>query len=420
MAVDFSNVKTLFLNGRPVKDLYINGRKVWPPKAVVTFSQNTAYYNISGNSWSSVSMPQTIEVQRGGVIGSANVIVATASYTLSNITYSIQVLKTNWYKDSALTQPFNLDTDIVNEDMTLYAKWTLVGTKVIAYDTSNKYIDVILPKFIKRMYADCRGGGGASDYATKAVGDDYCEVGIYASGSYGTFSYNNTIDTNLVPVTANVSGGETIRLYAGGAAAASYINKSGSRLITGSAGSSGAQVNRRYNIYDVDSDMERKIIDYTTRPGIVQQCWYKNTTKIVSGYSSRGTMRFQYYMNSHPNKNTRYPLYIRISSNSGSSWNIISALKVANVTRVYRDSDENNDDYLSYTKVSFTQYGGQIYSLTTPSGLTTISRNTNGYANAPAGYGQGGPGGYAVRRSSDYTFSVKTGNRGYARIIVAS
>ena len=347
------------------------------PMAKVTFVDNRSHYAISGESWSNVSLPAARNVFIGDAINVSDISTATATYTLSGCSYSIECANTQWYTDAACTIPWDM-ASAVTQDITLYASWHCSGKTVEQTSTGTEFTFTV-PKFISSITGYCIGGGGASQYMSGAVEDNYCEVGICAEGGWGSAA-NGTYTSS--------PGGKTITLYTGASASASYINVSGSRWLTGAAGSSGGAIKSRFNIYDADSSYERKICSIGTVPCIVQQCAKNGSTDLVNGYSIRGSVRFQFYRSSgNSNSGT---IKLRISTNGGTSWNAYDK----QVCTYYYDTDEG---------MGWSNRWGIVMS-SNPAGAT--------HAYTPSTYGQPGSGGYAVSFGKSYTVSQQAGYRG--------
>ena len=347
------------------------------PVARVTFVDNRAHYAISGDSWSNVSLPASRNVYIGDSIGGSNVSTATATYTLSGNSYSITCANTQWYTDAACTNLWNM-ASVVNQDMTLYASWHCSG-KTVEQASTGKELTFTVPKFITSVAGYCIGGGGASQYMGASVDDNYCEVGICGEGGWGSAA-SGTYTTS--------PGGKTVTLYTGSPAAASYINISGGRWLTGVAGSSGGSIKSRFNIYDADSSYEKKICSTSSVPCIISQCAMNGSTNLVSGYSIRGSVRFQFYRSSgNSNEGT---IKLRISTNGGASWNAYDK----QVCTYSYDSDG--------TLFWSSRWGIRMSS--NPVGAT--------HAYTPSTYGQPGSGGYAVSFGSSYTVAQQAGYRG--------
>ncbi len=347
------------------------------PSARVTFVDNRAHYAISGESWSNISLPVARNIYIGDAIEASNVPTATATYTLSGNSYSIQCANTQWYTDAACTKIWNM-ASAVTQDMTLYASWHCSG-KTIEQTSTGKEFTFTVPKFITSISGYCIGGGGASQYMDASVDDNYCEVGICSEGGWGSAS-NGTYTSS--------PGGKTITLYTGAPATASYINVSGNRWLTGAAGSSGGAVKSRFNIYDADSSYEKKICSVSSIPCIIQQCAKNGSTNLVNGYSIRGNVRFQFYRSSgNSNAGT---IKLRISTNGGSSWN---AYDKQVCTYSYNDESGSVWNLLWGIRMS-----------SNPVGAT--------HAYTPSTYGQPGSGGYAVSFGKSYKVTQQAGYRG--------
>ena len=351
------------------------------PSARVTFVDNHAHYSISGESWSNISLPVARNVYIGDAIDASNVSTATATYTLSGNSYSIQCANTQWYTDAACTNIWNMASP-VTQDMTLYASWHCSGKTIEQTSTGNE-LTFTVPKFITSIAGYCIGGGGASQYMDASVDDNYCEVGICSEGGWGSASSGTYTSS---------PGGKTVTLYTGAPAAASYINVSGSRWLTGAAGSSGGAIRARFNIYDADSSYEKKICSVSSIPCIIQQCARNGSTNLVSGYSIRGSVRFQFYRSSgNSNAGT---IKLRISTNGGSSWNAY---------------DKQVCTY------SYDDESGAVWNL-----LWGIRMSSNPvgatHAYTPSTYGQPGSGGYAVSFGKSYKVAQQAGYRGRAYV----
>ena len=349
------------------------------PVARVTFVDNRAHYATGGESWSNVSLPQARNVFSGDSLSLSGVPVATATYTLSGISYNISCAGTQWYTDSACTKPWDMSSP-VQEDMTLYASWHC-SSKTVEQTAAGTALTFTVPKFITSISGYCIGGGGASEYAGKDVDDDYCEVAIYGEGGWGSAA-------SFGPTPIN--GGSTVTLYTGAPASASYININGSRKITGAAGSSGGSITPRYNIYDYDSSMEKTIVasSITRKPAVLLQCAVNGSTLLVSGKSIRCSVRFQFYRSS--GNSSSGTIKLRISTNGGSSWNAYDEQ-----IGTYKETDENNGTYFreySFSRSSFTQKSVHAYT--------------------PSTYGQPGSGGFSVSRGTSYKLGQQAGFRG--------
>ena len=347
------------------------------PMAIVTFVDNRSHYSISGESWSNISLPAARDVLIGDSIDVSNISTATATYTLAGYSYDIECANTQWYLDSDCTRIWDMDSE-VTQDMTLYASWHCKG-KTIEQTTAGTETTFTVPKFITSVEGYCIGGGGASQYMNTSVDDDYCEVGICSEGGWGSSS-SGTYTTS--------PGGKTITLYTGTSGSASYINISGNRWLTGSAGSSGGSVKSLFNIHDADSSFEKKICSVSTIPCIVQQCAIKGSTELVNGYSIRGSVRFQFYRSS--GNSYAGTIKLRISTNGGSSWN---AYDKQVCTYSYDD-----DSGILWTD----KWGIRMSS--NPAGAT--------HAYTPSTYGQPGSGGYAVSFGHSYKVNQQAGYQG--------
>ena len=347
------------------------------PIVNVIFADNRSHYAISGDSWTNVSLPAARSVLIGDAIDASDVSTATATYTLSGYSYSIECANTQWYTDAACTELWDM-TSAVNQDMTLYASWHCAG-KTIEQTSTGTELTFTVPKFINSVEGYCIGGGGASQYMNASVDDNYCEVGICAEGGWGSASSGTYTSS---------PGGKAITLYTGASSATSYINVSGSRWLTGAGGSSGGSIKSLFNIYDVDSSFEKKICSTTTVPCIIQQCAYHGSTKLVDGYSIRGNIRFQFYRSS--GNSYSGTIKLRISTNGGSSWNAYDR-------QVCTYSYDEENGVLWYKL-----WGIKMSS--NPVGAT--------HAYTPSTYGQPGSGGYAVSFGSSYKVTQQEGYRG--------
>ena len=346
------------------------------PVARITFVDNRAHYTLSGESWSNVSLPAARNVFIGDSVGASGVSTASAVYTLSGNAYSITCANTQWYTDAACTSLYDMSSP-VEHDLTLYASWHCSG-KTVEQTGTNTALTFTVPKFITSVYGYCIGGGGASQYMGSSVDDNLCEVGICGEGGWGSASSGTY---------TSAPGGKSVTLYTGAAASASYINISGSRWLTGNAGSSGGSIKSLFNIYDADSSYEKNICDYSSVPCIIQQCAYKGSTKIVSGYSSRGSIRFQFYRSS--GNSASGTIKLRISTDSGASWNAYDK----QICTYSYDDEENSWR---------ARWGLRMSS--NPVGAT--------HAYTPSTYGQPGSGGYAVSFGSSYKVAQQAGYRG--------
>ena len=391
----------------------------WLVQWEVTFCSNITfnneYYWINGQSGTAALVGNKKQrVSQGSPIGSFPSGYGTSSsgldYSLSGVTYSIYVESWNTIADGTGTTVKT--TDVPTGHVTYYAKWKIAittytnhdgtsvteATKEIIKQDAAGGLTIVLPKFVKRMYSYCIGGGGGSEYFGSDVDDDQCEIGIGSEGSWGSTVTNNTYSGGTIG-TENMSGGETIYLYAGAAAEASYININGNRLITGNAGTSGGSISRRYNVYDVDSGMEKKILDskYQSRPGILSQTANKGSTNMVSDYSIRGSVRFQFYRFS--GNASSGVMYLRVSTNGGSSWNAYNQ-KIGSYNY---DDEASTVSWISkwgWIRNSFTQGSWHAYT--------------------PSVYGQPGSGFYAISRGTSYKPGQQAGFRGRAYIFVSS
>lgn len=348
------------------------------PMAKVTFVDNRSHYSISGESWSNVSLPVSRNVFIGEAIDASNVAKATATYTLSGIAYGIECANNQWYTDEACTKLWNM-ASAVTQDMTLYASWHCNG-KTVEQTSTGAALTFTVPKFISSIAGYCIGGGGASQYMGDSVDDNCCEVGICAEGGWGSASSGTYTSS---------PGGKTVTLYTGAPAAASYINISGSRWLTGAAGSSGGSIKSLFNIYDADSSYERKICSVSSVPCIVQQCAKNGSTNLVEGYSIRGSVRFQFYRAS--GNATSGTIKLRISTNGGSSWNAYDK----QVCTYYYDPDDHG------------MYWSALWGINMSSNPAAAT-----HAYTPSTYGQPGSGGYAVSFGKSYKVAQQAGYRG--------
>ena len=357
-----------------VLDGYISSPR---PVLRVTFVDNRSHYAISGDSWSNVSLPAARNVLIGDAIDVSNITTATATYTLSGYSYEIECANTQWYSDAECTRIWDMAA-AVTQDMTLYASWHCNG-KTVEQTSTGTELTFTVPKFITSIAGYCIGGGGASQYMSSSVDDNYCEVGICAEGGWGSSSSG----------TYTASPGEkTVTLYTGNPAATSYINISGSRWLTGAAGSSGGSIKSNFNIHDAESSYEKKICSTSTVPCIVQQCAEYGSTNLVNGYSIRGNVRFQFYRSS--GNSMAGTIKLRISTNGGSSWNAYDK----QVCTYRYDEDNGNLWYRLW----------DLRMSSNPAGAT--------HAYTPSTYGQPGSGGYAVSFGNSYKVTQQTGYRG--------
>ncbi len=409
MAADFSNVKTLFLNGRPVKDLYINGRKVWPRKVMVTFDTNITYsgslYYLSEQIFpnGNPATPAAREVSAGSAVGALPTIGDT-TYSLSGVSYTIKV--SGWYTDRACTQEVSA-TWVPIADTTLYTKWVLNANTQLTRSAAGA-VSYVLPKFVKKIVrAYVRGGGGASGANTNisAESGEICEVGLAGSGGWGAVVDNTALNKAI-------SGGNTITLYAGaggtnkGAGGTSYINLDNQRLsyknaqgvtveFTGNGGAGGATTENRYNL--LDTSPEKNICDYNSTPCVGWQIYGKGATKIVSGHSKVGDISFQFYGNKGVWENPT-PIHIRFYLDGSSTvWT-----SRANVGYYYFYTSGGDNEREYYTVRKYNSHNA------------VVRRATQSGAGCP-GYG-----GYAISTGNTQNLTSQAGLAGQAFVILSS
>lgn len=380
MAVDISKVNTLYLNDRKVKALYINGKKAFPLASTVTFANNLEAYDISGGVWGNIEEISPISAAPGNTIPAESVPARTeVSYTLSGITYTAYNTSDMWYLDSACTQKFNFDVDVITEDTVLYRKWGCESKTIDKSDAAGS-MTFTLPKFVDTISGYCIGGGGNSG-AKSGIKTDVsadAEVSIVGSGSNGAAaSFSAT----------KVNGGESVTLYAGASQTASYINVNGERKVTGAGGSVGGTTGN-YNLQDMDP--ERHITNGSVNiPLYLLE--YASSTRLVSGRSVIGDVSFQYYTQ----RDSGSALYVglRIMLNGTVKWDRL----VYSVRYKYYEDD---------LRWSSPDHEGSYVN--------------NYHLGTASTYGQGGFGGFCLSTNkATVSISAQAGYRGRAYVTIS-
>lgn len=122
---------------------------------------NVTFITNGGTALDPITVPSG-----GNLILPSNPTKVDTSYNSNSIELRIE----GWYKDSLLTQKWDFISDIVDEDITLYANWTFIGARgpsggyIIYDDESDGNDNLINIRFLEAAYSDIVGTGGVTSF----------------------------------------------------------------------------------------------------------------------------------------------------------------------------------------------------------------------------------------------------------------
>ncbi|MCH4168010.1 MAG: InlB B-repeat-containing protein, partial [Streptococcaceae bacterium] len=237
-----------------------------------TYSTATAYYNLVGNvDYASVTLTAQWEPTSPDVLTvDFNSNGGSSVASITNVTFGSKIIApenpikagytfNDWYKEAALTNLWNFDTDEVTTSLILYAKWTEKANYTVTFDenggstvsnlTNQKWTDSIA------MPTTTQSGYDFTGWKVTKLGDTPVDGATYSTATaYNTLVGN--VDQPSVTLTAqwtpNIDTIYTIEHYK--VSSIGTENKADTETATAQTGTTVNALKNTYTGYTYDSD----------------------------------------------------------------------------------------------------------------------------------------------------------------------